>query len=222
MQLSLPHASCPQPESNRIADATAAGLVFHQRGAEIYCGGQTGEAWRIQQGSVRLDLHTGDQTRFAGVALAGDLIGVEVLLFGIYSYSARALSEVILERWSDPEEQMSAPKLLHLVHGMERRSADSVALRSGAAETRIAQLLGLMGRGLGLGKARVRVALPTLRDIADITGLTIETVSRTLKSLRHAGRLEMVGERRTREVWVQAGDGEPALGDVLAGRDDPR
>lgn len=181
-------------------------LSRHTRGSEIYRAGDDGVAWRVCLGAVRLDQHLEGETRFAGVAVAGDIIGAEVLMFGRYTYTARALSELTLEPWSTSLDEVAPGKLMQMLAGIERRSVDSIALRSGTAERRIGQLLGLIGRGLALGRNKVRVALPTLRDIAEITGLTIETVSRTIKSLRGNGELEMVGERQAREVWVESGE----------------
>ena len=184
-------------------------LARHLRGSGIYAAGEEGVAWRVRLGAVRLDHYVSCETRFAGVAVAGDVIGAEVLMFGRYTYSARALSDVTLEPWSSSLDEVVPGSFVQLLSGIERRAADSLALRSGTAERRIGQLLGLIGRGLALGRGKVRVALPTLRDIAEITGLTIETVSRTIKSLRGNGELEMVGERRAREVWVESQPFEP-------------
>lgn len=207
-----PHADGVRPLSLRAVAALASTERF-TRGREIYCAGDEGVAWRVCLGAVRLDQQIEGETRFAGVAVAGDIIGAEVLMFGRYTYTARALSEVTLEPWSSSMEEVAPGKLMHMLAGIERRSVDSLALRSGSAERRIGQLLGLIGRGLALGRSKVRVALPALRDIAEITGLTIETVSRTIKSLRGNGELEMIGERRAREVWVESG---PALADDRA------
>jgi len=199
---------------NDLGDGYASGagpaISHHSRGREIYRAGEQGAAWRVCIGAVRLDQHLDDQRRFAGVAVAGDIIGAEVLLFGKYTYSARALSSVVLERWSDSVEQVAPLKLLQLFSGIERRSADTLALRTGTAAHRIGQLLGLIGRGLALGRSKARITLPTLRDIAEITGLTIETVSRTIKSLRSNGELEIAGERCGREIWVEARSSFPA------------
>ena len=207
--------SCSNPGAAALPpESVPQSLARHTRGSEIYRAGDDGVAWRVCLGAVRLDQHLEGETRFAGVAVAGDIIGAEVLMFGRYTYTARALSEVTLEPWSTSLEEVAPGKLMQMLSAIERRSVDSIALRSGTAERRIGQLLGLIGRGLAVGRSKVRVALPTLRDIAEITGLTIETVSRTIKSLRGNGGLEMVGERQTREVWVES---YPCLPDTHCG-----
>jgi CRP/FNR family transcriptional regulator len=206
-QTTASNLPCSNPGSAALPpESVPPSLERHARGSEIYRAGDDGVAWRVCLGAVRLDQHLDGETRFAGVAVAGDIIGAEVLMFGRYTYTARALSELTLEPWSSSLDEVAPGKLMQMLSGIERRSVDSIALRSGSAERRIGQLLGLIGRGLALGRSKVRVALPTLRDIAEITGLTIETVSRTIKSLRGNGELEMVGERQAREVWVESGE----------------
>ncbi len=179
-------------------------LKYFPRGDCIYLAGDHGVAWRVCLGAVRLDQECDGETRFAGVAVAGDIIGAETLLFGSYTFSARALSAVTLEPWSECADSLAPRKLLQAFTQVERRAADALALRNGAAEHRIGELLNLIGRGLAFGRTKVRIALPTLRDIAEMTGLTIETVSRTIKNLRSSGDLDVVGERRAREVWVES------------------
>jgi DNA-binding transcriptional ArsR family regulator len=76
----------------------------------------------------------------------------------------------------------------------ERRSARVVALRSGQAVERIRRLLGVFLPQAA--PAVFRTELPPLRDMAEITSLTIETVSRTLTGLRRQGVIEPDRERR--------------------------
>lgn len=42
--------------------------------------------------------------------------------------------------------------------------------------------------------ADLQVVLPSRQDMADITALTLETVSRMVSQLRHAGLLEPLGQ----------------------------
>ena len=62
-----------------------------------------------------------------------------------------------------------------------------VALRSGQAIERIRRLIRLL---LPQASAVARAELPPLRDIAEITALTAETVSRTLSGLRRQKVIE--------------------------------
>jgi hypothetical protein len=47
-------------------------------------------AWRVQRGVIRLDTTTAKrQMAFASLAIAGDILGCETLLFGAYTFSPR-------------------------------------------------------------------------------------------------------------------------------------
>lgn len=163
------------------------------RGEYIYHAGERGKAWRIVAGSVRLDRHEDDGPAFAGLSLAGDVIGAETLLFGAYTYTAQALSGCVVEPWGAPAERFGE-SMLRLLAATEQRMADILALRNGRADQRVGGLLAL------LGSAGAVFRLPRLRDIADITGLTIETVSRTLHALDEEGALEVEGCRQGRRI----------------------
>lgn len=175
------------------------------RGESIYCAGEVGGAWRIVSGSVRLDRGDGN---FAGLSLAGDVIGAETLLFGAYTYTAQALSGCVIEPWGEPAAERFGDAMLRLLAAAERRMADILAVRNGKAEARVGGLLAL------LGAAGSTFKLPRLRDIADITGLTIETVSRTIHALDEDGALAVEGHRQQRQIGVS---GLPA-GRALRGR----
>lgn len=186
------------------ANNIGAGEGWHAvaRGNSIYEAGQTGSAWRVMLGVVRLDRAGEDGPEFGGLALAGDVIGAETLLLGRYTFAARALTPVVIEPWGMMAECASPDVLLQALTTTEDRVADTLALRNGTPDRRINRLLALMGRGLAHGRKLVRVALPQLRDIAEMTGLTIETVSRTISRLKDAGELDVRGNARERQVWV--------------------
>lgn len=187
-----------------VANNIEAGDGWHaiERGKDIYAAGQGGGAWRVMLGVVRLDRAGEDGPEFGGLALAGDVIGAETLLLGSYTFSARALTPVVIEPWGAAAERASSEVLLQALTTTEGRVADTLALRNGSPDRRINRLLALMGRGLAHGRKLVRVALPQLRDIAEMTGLTVETVSRTISRLKEAGELDVRGNSRERQVWV--------------------
>lgn len=163
------------------------------RGELIYHAGEQGHAWRIVAGSVRLDRDESEGPAFAGLSMAGDVIGAETMLFGAYTYTAQALSGCVIEPWGEPTERFGE-SMLRLLAATERRMADMLALRNGRADERVGGLLAL------LGSAGAVFKLPRLRDIADITGLTIETVSRTLHALDEDGVLDVEGRRQGRRI----------------------
>ena len=121
---------------------------------------------------------------FASLAIAGDILGCETLLFGAYTFSATALTECRLTRW--PEGVADNESLLASLAGAQRRAADLVALRGGQAIDRVLGLVRLLADGAG------QVILPTRQDIADITDLRFETISRIVKQLERSRVLQPI------------------------------
>lgn len=153
-----------------------------KRGELIHHIADDGPVWRIISGSVRLDLHGSDGPMFASLALPGDMIGLEVLVFGHYGYTARALTPCILapRTADDPLAQMAAAT---------RRAAQVVTLRNGRAIERVQRLIALLTDHGARPPGKERLLLPRLSDIAEITGLTVETVCRMTAELATTGGL---------------------------------
>lgn len=146
-------------------------------GQVIYRAGSEGLAWRISAGVVRLDAAgKGGEPTFASLAIKGDILGCETLLFGAYTFSATALTECSLTPWPEGTDAPAGETLLESLAMAQRRSAELVALRGGQAADRVLGLIQLLADGAG------RVILPTRQDIADITDLRFETISRIIKS----------------------------------------
>ena len=153
----------------------------------IYAAGAEGLAWRVRSGVVRLDTTTKDGERsFASLAIAGDIVGCETMLFGAYTFSASALTHCELSPWPEGEPAAASESLLESLALAQRRAADVIALRGGQASERVLGLIRLLGDGAG------RVVLPTRQDIADITDLRFETISRSIKGLERVGALLQV------------------------------
>lgn len=184
------------------AESVRHGCRSLERGERVFAAGSSGHAWRILAGVVRLDRDGAEGLEFGGLALAGDVIGAESLLFGSYTFTARTLSAVTIEIWGEQREHFRPQIVLHTLTAMETRVADALALRKGAPDRRIGRLLNLIGRGVAHGQRLVPVALPQLRDIAEITALTVETVSRTISRLKSDGALVVCGGERSRQVWI--------------------
>jgi CRP-like cAMP-binding protein len=171
-------------------------------GDHIYRAGAEGLAWRLHSGVIRLDT-TGPDGRaaFASLAIAGDILGCETMLFGAYTFSATALTECRLLPWPEGVGAPAGATLLASLAQAQRRAADVVALRGGQAIDRVAGLIRLLADGAG------RVVLPPRQDIADITDLRFETISRVIKGLERAGALATVrieGVHATRGYAVNA------------------
>lgn len=193
-------------ESDDLAEAGQAGVKAGPipRGQTIYKAGAEGTSWRVVSGTVRLDQPGPDGLQFAGMAVTGDVIGAETLLFGRYTFTARALSACVLEPWCADQAEPSGQLLLGMLAATERRMAEVLALRSGKAGDRVRRLFEFMTAGLTRSRKAARLALPRLKDIAEITDLSVETVSRTISHLGADGTLEVSGRYRSRHVTADS------------------
>jgi CRP-like cAMP-binding protein len=171
-------------------------------GERIYAAGSEGIAWRVKSGAVRLDRITSAGSDYAGLALRGDVIGAETLLFGTYSFAAYAIGDCELEPWLAADKALSGENLLQTLAAAERRAADALALRAGEAFERVRQLCLLLARYCDEG--RREITIPELRDMAVITNLTEETVSRAMSRLRRMGLLQRQNRRHGRMLVTDA------------------
>ena len=174
-------------------------------GERIYVAGSEGIAWRVKSGAVRLDRVTPEGSDYAGLALRGDVIGAETLLYGRYSFEASAIGDCELEPWLSAGTTLTGESLLQTLAGAERRAADALALRAGEAFERVRRLCLLLARYRDDG--RREITIPELRDMAAITNLTEATVSRAMSRLRRMGILQRHGHRR----WLVLPGADPAF-----------
>ncbi|MCX9155329.1 Crp/Fnr family transcriptional regulator [Niveibacterium sp. 24ML] len=165
------------------------------RGEVIYEVGATGQTWRLISGIVRLDRDDASGPQFASLALAGDLLGSELLLHDCYVFRATALTTCRIEPWLPPPAEQGYRPLLERLTALEARAADLLALRTGSPLDRVSRLLRLLAGG-DLSARATRIALPRLRDMAEMTNLAGETVSRAFSELRRQGVLTRDGHRR--------------------------
>lgn len=168
-------------------------------GDEIYNAGSAGLAWRVRRGVVRLDaVAPSGELGFASLAIAGDIVGCESMLFGAYTFGASALTQCDLSPW--PEGEAAAGEsLLESLAIAQKRAADVVALRGGEAVARVVNLIRLLADASGC------VVLPTRQDIADITDLRFETISRVIKRLERdavLAPLKISGVHATRSFSI--------------------
>jgi len=154
-------------------------------GETLYAAGSKGRAWRVSSGAVRLDRCSTDQPpMFANLAVEGDVIGAETLMFQHYTFTATALADCVLTPWPEGNRAPAGESLLAALTASETRAADVVALRCGQALERVRRLITLL-----TGPRPDAPILPSRRDMAEITALTTETVSRSITTLRKAGLL---------------------------------
>lgn len=200
------------PLSSTVGGPKDAGVsvpeLRFRTGFQIYPAGVPGHGWRLRSGAVRLDRPTPEGTRFAGLALPGDLIGIEAFVTGTYGYAAAALAPCAIAPWPGGPSAPAVEDLLLAFARAQSRSADSIALRAGPAAERVWALLRILA--VPDPEGRLIVILPARRDMAEITALTVETSSRVLSVLRRSGRLGPPprGCPRRALVMMPAGEGD--------------
>lgn len=172
----------------------------HRCGAVLFQAGDSGEAWRLCEGIVRLDQIDGDGiASFAGLAIAGDILGCETLLLGAYTFRATALTPCRVEPWPGGGLPPAEQSLLATLAQAQRRAADMIRLRGGQAMARVRAAIRLLANG------HDTVVLPTQTQLAEITDLRFETISRLLKQLERAGQILPIridGVHAGRSFWV--------------------
>lgn len=165
-----------------------------KRGQRIYAADASGGAWRVLSGAVRLDRNApGGEESFANLAIKSDIIGAETLIFGRYSFTATALAACVIEPWPESHAPQASDSLLQTLAKAERRTAEVIALRCGQAAERVRRLVMMLAQepeeSPEWQAEELQVVLPSGQDMADITALRLETVSRMVSRLRQAGIL---------------------------------
>jgi CRP-like cAMP-binding protein len=94
------------------------------------------------------------------------------------------------------EGAQSQEALTRALMQVQQRTADLMALRSGSAEQRVARLILMLA-----AQADEQFVRPILRDVADITDMTVESVSRVFTRLRQLGAL--VGKERGQQLGLR-------------------
>lgn len=185
---------------NKISTAVklgAGGTVFYEGDDSTYL-------FNVVRGSLRLSKLLPDGRRqVTGFLFPGDFLGLSIA--GVYPYTAEAMTEASLcrfERASLTRMLDRFPKLEHqllsLASNELAQAQDHLMVlgRKTASERIATVLLRLVDR---IGKKRnggCALDLPMTRtDLADYTGLTTETVSRTLTLMKKQGLLDTVGIR---------------------------
>jgi CRP/FNR family transcriptional regulator, anaerobic regulatory protein len=179
----------------------------------VFCDGDPRtHVFRIEEGVVALSKLLGDGRRqIIEFAYPGDYIGLGTMREHIFDAQAtcaakvRSLSASALEQEAARDAGL-ALKLYKAVSA-ELAAARSLLVSVGqqsAMEQLSAFLLSLTARNAGTGGDENIVKLPMRRsDIADLLGLTIETVSRTITKLRTMRVIEVV---RGTEVHILDSD----------------
>lgn len=170
--------------------------VAYLRGAEIFGEDEPAEhLYKVVNGAVcTYKILSDGRRQITGFYLPGEFFGLQYT--DEYGYSAEAIKDarIIAIRKSvlltAARGDTAVSHRLLLLTALElTRAQNRVLLLAKSAQERVAEFLLEMAARSPSGKS---IQLPMLRqDIADYLGLTIETVSRTLKSLKDLAAIEV-------------------------------
>lgn len=154
--------------------------------------------FRIEDGVIALYKTLPDGRRqIIDFAYPGDLIGLGVLDEHVLSAQAttaakvRCLSTAALERMAESDAGLALKLYKSVCHELAATRSLLVTVGQRSAIERLAAfLLALHRRTAAGGSSTVTLAMRR-SDIADLLGLTIETVSRTLTKLRTMGIIDI-------------------------------
>ncbi|WP_374594685.1 Crp/Fnr family transcriptional regulator [Aquabacterium sp.] len=175
-----------------------------------------GKFYRLQTGMVRLDVPAADGMQLAGLLLPGDLIGAELLVTDVYSFTATALVPCTLQPCLPNSSPTYQSELMQSWLTMLRRQVNVLSLRQGGAAQRVSRLMELCRESARLSLVEPGEAfhLPTLNQISDLCALTIETACRVLSGLRRSGELQDLDQRLC--IFRQGLDTDARAGDSAA------
>jgi CRP/FNR family transcriptional regulator len=172
--------------------------VIHAGDEEMVCA-------NLQSGVMKISATTSDgESAIVGLLYPGDFIGRPFAASAAYDIAA--LTDVTLcsfpkapfERALQDFPQMEVLLLRRTMAELDRARGWLVKMGHATAGARVAGFLDDMARRLGMHGCETPEALdlPLSRgEIAELLGLTIETVSRQFTRLRAAGTIELAGGR---------------------------
>jgi CRP-like cAMP-binding protein len=176
---------------NDMPQSARDGLHCLASGEVLFEAGSTGQPWQLESGALRLDRIEREGPRFLQIVLPGDIIGLELLAALPHAFSARAIVPSRVRRKPLVGEAERRVALLEGMLQLQQRTADLVALRSGAAQDRLKHLLLLLaGDEQPWDSPGVQCDLPTIKDVAAIIDTAPETVSRIFANLRRSRLLD--------------------------------
>lgn len=196
----LAPVSRSRPASTQLDDRMAhAALRRLQAKEHVFCEGDDREqVFRVEDGVIAVYKTLPDGRRqIIDFAYPGDLIGLGVLSEHVLSAQAtvaskvRCLSAPALERMAESDAGLALKLYKSVCQELAATRSLLVTVGQRSAIERIAAfLVGLHRRTAPSGSSIVKLAMRR-SDIADLLGLTIETVSRTLTKLRTMGVIEI-------------------------------
>jgi CRP/FNR family transcriptional regulator len=165
----------------------------------IFCEGDArAHVFRIEEGVVAVYKTLPDGRRqIIDFAYPGDLIGLGVLEEHLLSAQAtcaakvRCLSASALERMAESDAHLALQLYKSVCHELAATRSLLVTVGQRSAIERLAAFLLALHRRTAVGGSSTVTLAMRRSDIADLLGLTIETVSRTLTKLRTMGIIDI-------------------------------
>ncbi len=190
----LPIASPPSLDE-RLSHAAVRRVAAKEH---VFCEGDARDhVFRIEDGVIALYKTLPDGRRqIIDFAYPGDLIGLGVLDEHVLSAQAtttakvRCLSAAALERMAETDAGLALKLYKSVCHELAATRSLLVSVGQRSAIERVAAFLLALHRRTAGGSSAVTLAMRR-SDIADLLGLTIETVSRTLTKLRTMGIIDI-------------------------------
>lgn len=193
-QRRLPHAAPKRSLEERLAQATVRKLESKEH---VFCEGDPRlHVFRVEEGVIAIYKTLCDgRRRIIDFAYPGDLLGLGVLDEHILSAQAtspakvRCFSAASLEAMAEHDADLALKLYKSVCQELSATRSLLVTVGQRSAVERVAAFLLTLHRRSGDGDV---VTLAMRRsDIADLLGLTIETVSRTLTKLRTMGVIDV-------------------------------
>ena len=153
------------------------------KGQSLLAQGQFGESWELMYGLMVVRREGPVDSGVVGIAMPGDLLGLEASLGVPYTYTTSALTTawVLSESVHGAEDERAL-----LIDGFlqqQRQSERMVHLRTGPISGRMEYLIKLIAQSIGERSSLVsRSELPSLKDFAAILGIAVETACRELNA----------------------------------------
>lgn len=174
------------------------------RGDVLFEAGSFATPCRIVSGAVRMDPQ-GAHHDAVLLALPGDLLGLDALIGQPQSGSARAIVHTVVAPLPAMPDLAWRGLLVRSLVAQQNRGAELSRLRTGSAAERVGFLLRVLagqivhsGDAANTPRPDPVCELPTLADMAGVTGSAWETVSRVISAMRRCGMLQDVQARHVR------------------------
>jgi len=191
-------------EELRTLNSISTSTTLPTGGTVFYEGDDSTYLFNVVSGAVRLSKLLSDGRRqITGFLFPGDFLGLSVR--DVYAYTAETLTSTTLCRFERPRLVKIMERLPKLEHELLKLASNELAqaqdhlmmLGRKTANERLATVLITLSTRIGRPHdAGYMIDLSMTRgDIADYTGLTTETVSRTLTRLRKEGIITIPDNR---------------------------